>query len=116
MQTKPGSIIRTLDLYKSTLAIYGHEAATTVLNAPSESDNEVPVGAAAESTEGAWDELPNKELKALTLNEADSGDDNHLQPTLDYVTPWPDFDNRIDTVAVRLARQASNLSFLVSLS
>lgn len=58
-------------------------------------------------------EVLHKELKALAVAQANESDDEHWRVDAE-VTPWPDFDNRIDSVAVLLARQAPNLSVLVS--
>lgn len=130
-QTKPGSVIRALDLYKSTLTIYGHELVT--LKVPA--DNEVAdngfgtpsVLTRSSSSVCDGNDVPHKELKALAMTQAtENGDENddHLPLALlspdneddddEEVTPWPDFDNRIDSVAVLLARQSPNLSVLVS--
>lgn len=113
-------MIRALDLYKSTLTIYGQQLASLKASA-----EEVPVNSwnpPAPTTEGAPcdddededdSEVPHKELKALEVAQANESDDDQWRVDAE-VTPWPDFDNRIDSVAVLLARQAPNLSVLVS--
>lgn len=114
-KAKPGSIIRAMDLYKSTLTVYGHELrAANAASTESESDNEVSLYGVP--SPNAYDD---KELKAMTVPERPAPTaavalPEPLPPPAADESPWPDFGNRIDSVVVLLARQMPNLSVLVS--
>lgn len=123
MQTKPGSMIRAMDLYKTTLTIYGHELMTPTVGPSLDSDNEVSVNALRVATRddtGTYGVPDKEELGAMKFvgepeaTKEEEEEVDRLVPLTNDVTPWPDFDNRIDSVAVLLARQAPNLSVLVS--
>lgn len=115
-----------MDLYKTTLTVYGHElrAAKAASSEASESDNEVNLYGVPSSNA---DSFPQKELKAMTVTERPVAtaavaappplaDESNLSDTAAAaeISPWPDFGNRIDSVVVLLARQMPNLSVLVS--
>lgn len=110
-----------MDLYKATLAVYGHELAAPEVSDDSEEDNEVNLyGVVHDDASDANDEEVAKGAKTRTQATTDSctspptaaADVAHAVDVVD--APWPDFDNRIDSVAVLLARQAPNLTTLVS--
>lgn len=97
-----------MDLYRLTLTVYGHEAGMPEASSGApESENEANLyGVPTTSADP-------KELKVATVAEQPVAVAPAASPEHE-TTPWPDFDNRIDSVAVLLARQAPNLSVLVS--
>lgn len=117
LQARAATIIRAMDLYKATLTVFGHENGMPEASSGApESDNEVNLyGVPSSLSTGASDgngggDGDLKELKAAAAPSSPAAPADGQSPAL----PWPDFDNRIDSVAVLLARQAPNLSVLVS--
>lgn len=124
LKAKASSIRKAMELYKNTLVTFGYEEiyGRTVKTETGEAyyeDTEAyqdpHKGTGREGELRGW----RRHWRSSNGNEDDSqtGQDGPLDESsnlLPWLTSWPNFENRIDSAVVLMARQLTNLKILVS--